>query len=123
MGTRRIGAQAEMCGREWADLKVISCETEIVDGWTVDKLKPGEVLRRRRGPIAKGGAERRLWSDESARAIVASKFLNSSETAEARPGRQAGMVHDGEARGPRRTGTGRRAYRKGRRNTQLKPQL
>ncbi|MGD0519833.1 MAG: hypothetical protein ABSA48_01135 [Terracidiphilus sp.] len=38
-------------------------------------LRKGENIRRKKRTIERGKPGRLLWSDESARAIVASKFL------------------------------------------------
>jgi len=74
IGARAIIAQVMTCGPEWAELKVMDCITEVEPGWTADNFKREELLRRRRAPMARNGAERRLWSDESARSLVASRF-------------------------------------------------
>jgi hypothetical protein len=46
-------------------------------GRKVTLLPKGENIRRKRRTIERGKPERLLWSDESARAIVGSKFLGS----------------------------------------------
>jgi hypothetical protein len=49
--------------------------SERLPGRKVPVLPKDENLRRKRRTIERGNPERLLWSDESARAIVASKFL------------------------------------------------
>jgi len=58
----------------------------LIRGCTVVSEKPGRKVlplakntevRRKRHTIEKGNPERLLWSDESARALLASKFLKS----------------------------------------------
>ena len=52
-------------------------------GWNLSDVtlppKDTETKRRRR-TIARGHAERLAWSDESARALIASRFLNEQNT-------------------------------------------
>jgi hypothetical protein len=62
---RRMGSPAR------ARLRGVERETES-QGTLLPK---GENIRRKRRTIERGKPERLLWSDESARAIVASKFL------------------------------------------------
>src|SRR5689334_22146037 len=112
VGSRIITAQVEACGPEWVDLKVISCETTAFEGWLVDNLKPAERLHRKRGPLgrAEAGTVRREWSDESARAAVASRFLNPGEDGPDRANAPVKATHAGHSKPPRRAGTGRRGY-------------
>lgn len=44
-------------------------------GWLLKPLLPNLTVRRRRRTIERGNPERLLWSDESARAALNSKFL------------------------------------------------
>jgi len=122
IGGRIIVAQVIRCDAEWADLRVIHCETAAADGWAIDNLQPGELLRRKREPLSKSWAatERKLWSDESARAIVASAFFKPEDAAPLRPHAQTKASPTGGAKGVRRTGGGR-GYGKKRRKTQLGP--
>ncbi len=120
IGQRLITAQALACGPEWVDLEVLACETSALEGWAIENLKTGDRLRRRREPMARHGVERREYGDESARALVASGFLNPQADREAihenRPAQPA------KVEPPRRAGGGKRGYlRRGRRKTQLKP--
>lgn len=114
IGERVIVAQVIACGGEWADLRVSYCETRVDDFWEVDNYKHGELLRRRRAPLGKADAktERREWSDESARSMVASVFFKAEPQAETRTKVKA------EVKEPRRTG-GSRYFRKPKR--ELKP--
>ena len=62
---------------EWATLEVMDCKHHLLEGWSADKLE-GKI-RRRRGPIGEGNAQRALVGDLEARAIVASRYLNEAE--------------------------------------------
>ncbi len=114
IGSRVVTAQVTCCGPEWVDLKVIECTLEMYDGWMAGNLKPGEALRRRRGPLgmAIAGTVRREWSDESARSLVAREhFKPEAAVVAAQP---AGEPSATGSR-PGRAGTGRRGYsRRGR---------
>jgi hypothetical protein len=63
----------------WVYLLTRACAvlSERLPGRKVPVLPKGENLRRKRRTIERGNPERLLWSDESVRAIVASKFLGS----------------------------------------------
>ncbi len=63
----------------WVYLLTRACvlSSERIPGRKVTLLPKGGNLRRKRRTIERGKPERLLWSDESARAIVASKFLGS----------------------------------------------
>jgi hypothetical protein len=63
----------------WVFLLTRACvlSSERIPGRKVTLLPKGGNLRRKRNTIERGKPERILWSDESARAIVASKFLGS----------------------------------------------
>jgi hypothetical protein len=88
IGSRKIVAEVEKCDQDgWVQLVVKSSAAEVLDGWIVAKLDP--VIRRRRGPIGQGLAERLLWSDESARALVASRFMGAEPDAP-EPGHSGG---------------------------------
>jgi hypothetical protein len=67
IGARAIIAQVTSCGPEWAELKVMHCEIAMEPGWAAEGYKRDETLRRRRAPMGRNGAERRLWPDETAR--------------------------------------------------------
>lgn len=77
IGERVVTAEVQHCGPEWAHLLVKACETQRAETWwkPIKEFKTGELLRRRRGPLGKGRAVRLAWSDESARALVVSKFV------------------------------------------------
>lgn len=119
IGSRIVTAQVTGYGSEWVDLKVIECTLKMYDGWLLGNLKPGERLRRRRGPMgtAIAATERLAWSDESARSLVASEHFRPEPTAPEMP------KHAAKAEQARRTGgKTRRGYqRKGRRKTRLTP--
>jgi hypothetical protein len=60
----------------WVRLLVRQCETLVE--FTTRKLPVylnGAEIKRARKTIMRGKPERLLWSDESARAVVSSKFL------------------------------------------------
>jgi hypothetical protein len=61
----------------WVYLLTRACvlSSERIPGRKVTLLPKGENLRRKRRTIERGKPERLLWSDESARDIVRSKFL------------------------------------------------
>ena len=62
----------------WLHLLTRACAlSSEKPGRKVTLLPKGENIRRKRRTIERGKPERLLWSDESARAIVASKFLGS----------------------------------------------
>lgn len=74
IGAKLVTAEVKSCEADgWSSLLVLSVEYAALPGWTIPKLEG--VIRRRRGPIGQGGAERLLWSDESARERVASPFI------------------------------------------------
>ncbi|MGB8362976.1 MAG: hypothetical protein ACLQUZ_05120 [Rhizomicrobium sp.] len=83
LGDRLVTAEVlrDDGGNGWVDLLVWGCE--VVSA--APGRNPSDVLlpekdtetRRRRGTIIRGEPERLAWSDESARAIVASRFLRS----------------------------------------------
>lgn len=63
-------------GDGWVRVLVRRCE--IVNEKTTRKLSPlskDQEIRRKRSTIEHGSPERLLWSDESARAVLASRFL------------------------------------------------
>jgi hypothetical protein len=86
--SRRRNARAVNAGERMVIAEVISDQNGWVDllvrGCTIVGEKPGWLLkpfvenlsiRRRRGIIERGNPERLLWSDESARAALNSRFL------------------------------------------------
>ena len=77
IGYRLMMAQVMRCDAEWASLEVMDCKQELLEGWSADKLEGG--IKRRRGPIGQGNAQRALVGDQSARAITASRYLNEAE--------------------------------------------
>lgn len=81
IGTREIVGRVAACNTEWADVVIQRCDTTVEPGWAVEELKADELIHRRRNTIAQGQAERLLWSDESARALVASRFFGDASAA------------------------------------------
>jgi hypothetical protein len=64
----------------WVYLLTRACavSSERIPGRKVTLLPKEENLRRKRHTIERGKPERLLWSDESARAILASRFLGKA---------------------------------------------
>ncbi|SRR5258708_6951793 len=79
LGERLMIAEVLREDGEWVHLLVRHCELVLIKtGWLprqIPLLHNGEETKRKRNTIARGKAERLRWSDESARSIVASKFL------------------------------------------------
>lgn len=78
LGERQVTAEVLKIDKQgWVVLLVRLCEVVSV-GWNVREvpllLKETEI-KRKRTTILRGNAERLLWSDEGARASVASEFL------------------------------------------------
>jgi len=63
----------------WVHIKVAACAAEPAPHWPrplPPPLKPGEMIRRKRGRIGQGKVVRLPWSDETARAaVVGSRFV------------------------------------------------
>ena len=81
LGERLVIAQVLRDEAGWVYLLVLSCEAvsayigrNISD---VPMLPKDKEIPRKRATILRGKPERLLWSDESARALVASKFLDN----------------------------------------------
>lgn len=77
IGYRRIMAQVMRCDPEWASLEVMECLQHLLEGWKID-LQKG-LIRRKRGTIGDGNAQRALVGDQSAREITASRYLNAPD--------------------------------------------
>ena len=80
-GERLVTAEVLRDEAGWVLLLVRACEVlSATVGWDirdVPSLSKNTEIKRKRTTIVRGKAERLLWSDESARAIVASKFLGN----------------------------------------------
>ena len=79
-GERLVIAEVLRDGEEdgWVRLLIRGCE--ILSERTqkkVEKLKNGSEVKRQRRTIMRGKPERLAWSDESARALLASRFLGN----------------------------------------------
>jgi len=62
----------------WVYLLVRSCEViKEKSSKKVEKLQVGKDIKRKRSTIARGKPVRLLWSDEEARAVLASQFLGN----------------------------------------------
>lgn len=65
----------------WVRLKVVACKVGVsrIHRKEVTALKAGAEIKRAYKTIVKGRPERLLWSDESVRASLSSKFLGGKE--------------------------------------------
>ena len=65
----------------WVQLLVRGCEVVSAkigrNPWDVPMLPKDTEVKRAKKTIMRGKPERLLWSDETARALVASKFLGN----------------------------------------------
>jgi hypothetical protein len=79
-GERSVTAQVGRIDGEWVLLHVVEGRvTGEKQGRTITEVrKKGQEIRRKRHSIERGTPERLRWSDESARAAVASRFLAKS---------------------------------------------
>lgn len=76
IGERLVIAEVIRDEAEWVDVLIRGCTLVIEKpGRKVFPLLKGQEVRRKRRTIERGKPERLLWSDESARAILASRFL------------------------------------------------
>jgi len=78
IGVHRIRGQVLGRDGEWVRVQVEHCETLQDAPGEIDNIEGGEVVRRRASTLEQGDAERMLWSDESARAVVTSRFMGIS---------------------------------------------
>ena len=77
VGTRRVIAEVRNANpKDWIYLSVLKCEIPAnLQARVLEPYPKGELLRRKRKTIGRGGGERMVWSDERAREMVTSKFL------------------------------------------------
>jgi len=110
IGARRVTSEVLKApdAEGWVALLVRQCEvlSETVIGRTVEVFKNGKNIRRSEKTILRGTPERLLWSDESARDIVASRFLNDRQPPEPRRPRPE-KPRPSTRKGPRKKGTRR----------------
>lgn len=82
IGTREVIAEVlrEEDPKGLVLLLVRGCEgsSEMV-GTTIETYRKGTEIRRARRTIMRGEPERLVWSDETARTLVASRFLGNRE--------------------------------------------
>lgn len=82
LGERVVIAEVLRDEAGWVALLVRSCEVVAARiGRTVSEvpvLPKDTTMKRKRATISRGKAERLAWSDESARAVLASRFLGNS---------------------------------------------
>ncbi len=77
IGDRVVIAEVIRDEGGWLDLLVRACTVSSeTPGRKVALLPKGQEVRRKRRTIERGKPERLLWSDESARALLVSKFLS-----------------------------------------------
>ena len=75
-GERMVIAEVITDKDGWVELLVRGCTiVSEKPGWLLKPLPTKLATRRRRQTIERGNPERLLWSDESARAGLSSKFL------------------------------------------------
>ena len=75
-GERMVIAEVISDKDGWVELLVRGCSiVSEKPGWLLKPLATNLAMRRRRQTIERGAPERLLWSDESARAVLNSKFL------------------------------------------------
>jgi hypothetical protein len=81
LGNRLMIAEVLRDEAGWTYLLVRRCEVISAtigrNPCDVPVLPKGTETKRKRATIARGKAERLLWSDESARALLASRFLGN----------------------------------------------
>jgi hypothetical protein len=79
LGERLLVAEVLRQDSEWVYLLVRHCEVVSVMTGRLERQVPllhnGTETKRKRNTIARGKAERLLWSDENVRSMIASKFL------------------------------------------------
>lgn len=76
-GERMVIAEVITDRDGWIDLLVRGCTiASEKPGWLLKPLPTNLTMRRRRRTIERGSPERLVWSDESARASLNSKFLS-----------------------------------------------
>src|SRR6266851_6000070 len=81
LGERVVTAEVLREDSEWVYLLVRRCElTDVKTGRLpreIPLLHNGEEIKRKRRTIVRSKADRLLWTDESARALLASRFLGN----------------------------------------------
>src|SRR5208282_1727898 len=77
IGDRAVIAEVIRDEGGWVDVLIRGCSVASEKpGRKVALLPKGQEVRRKRRTIERGKPERLLWSDESARALLVSKFLS-----------------------------------------------
>lgn len=89
LGERLVIAEVLRDEAGWVYLLVRGCElVSVKTGWLdrhVPLLPTGTETKRKRKTIARGNAEWLLWSDESARALLASRFFGNHQPSSPEP--------------------------------------
>lgn len=83
LGERLVIAEVLREEDGWVYLLIRGCElVSVKTGWLdrqIPLLPNGTETKRKRRTIARGKPERLLWSDESARTLLGSRFLGKLE--------------------------------------------
>lgn len=84
LGERMVVAEVLREAEGWVHVLVRHCELVSVQTGTLPRqvplLQKSTETKRKRKTIERGKAERLLWSDESARSLLASKFLGQKDS-------------------------------------------
>ncbi len=80
IGSREVVAEVltRLDAQGWTSLLIRQCEATVEQAGSTGShaLKAGSTIKRKAPTLTRGRVERLRWSDESARAIVASRFMN-----------------------------------------------
>tara|TARA_B100001105_G_scaffold249578_1_gene236679 strand:+ start:22 stop:420 length:399 start_codon:yes stop_codon:yes gene_type:complete len=91
LGDRVVTAEVLQEDAEWVHLLVRHCDLCSVKRGRLEREVPllnrGEEIKRKRATIVRSKPERLTWSDESARALLASSFLGNRSPLPPKPGR------------------------------------
>ena len=91
LGDRVVSAEVLQEDAEWVHLLVRNCDLCSVKRGRLEREVPllnrGEEIKRKRRTIVRSKPERLTWSDESARALLASRFLGNRRPSPLKPGR------------------------------------
>ncbi len=82
LGQRLVAAEVIRREGDWVLLLIRDCQLLSVQTGVLPRevplLQKGSEVKRKRATITRAKAERLLWSDESVRSVVSSKFLGPS---------------------------------------------
>lgn len=75
-GVREMTAEVKKDeGRGLVSMSVLKCEIMSSVWEPLKPFKKGEIVKRKRATVQRGGGHRMVWTDESARSLIVSKFL------------------------------------------------